>query len=116
MSESNAPNQVLTVDMSQKPASDPIKNQSDPITQVEKAPEPKQDDKFAAKFAALTRKEREVREREGKSKVAVEAAEAKAEQYRNKYGQYESLDETLKTDKRAGLKFLMDNGLSVEEL
>lgn len=116
MSESSAPNPVQTIDMSHKPAVDPIKSQPDPISPVQKVPEPKQDDKFAAKFAALTRKEREVREREGKSKVEVDAAKAQVEQYRNKYGQYESLDETLKTDKRAGLKFLMDKGLSVEEL
>lgn len=112
MSESNVPPAVQVIDMSQKPAA----TAAPPVPEVQKAPEPKQDDRFAAKFAALTRKERELREREGKSKSVVEAAEAKAEQYRNKYGQYESLDETLKTDKRAGLKFLMDKGLSVEEL
>lgn len=84
---------------------------------VPKAPEvPKPDDKFAAKFAALTRKERELREREGKSKVEIEAVKKQSEEYKTKYGKYENLEGKLKSDKREGIKFLMEQGYTPDEI
>jgi len=81
------------------------------------------EDKFASKFAALTRKEREFREAQGKWKsesesIKTEAQKAKeeAQQMRDKYGRFASLEETVKTDKKAGLKWLLEQGASVEEL
>lgn len=108
---------VTTVDLSQKAPVAPQENQEQNVQ-----PKP-QDDKFAPKFAALSRKEKELRERESKWKseaetIKSEAQKAKeeAQQFRDKYGRFASLEETLKTDKRAGVRWLLDQGLSTEEL
>jgi hypothetical protein len=122
MSESSAPAPVQVVNVSPQ---DPATQAAPPQPQAPepKTPETKPDDKFAAKFAALTRKEREVRERETKWKseadaIKAEAAKAKEEaaQFRDKYGRFASLEESIKTDKRAAIKWALEQGASVEEL
>lgn len=88
------------------------------VPQTPPAPEvQKPDDKFASKFAALTRKERDLREREGKSRAEVDAIKKQSEEYKTKYSPYETLENELKTDKRSALKFLYEKaGLTPEEL
>ncbi len=114
MSDSVAP-AVPIINVSGSKADAPQAVQAPPVPEV-KVPETKPDDKFASKFAALTRKERELRDREGKSKTEVEAAKKQVEEYRNKYGQYESLEESIKNDKRQALKWITDKGVTPEEL
>ena len=125
MSDSSAASApAIQVDLSTaKVPSTPQAPQTAPAAPEAKAPEAKPTDKFAAKFAALTRKERDVRERETKwksesesIKAESEKVKAEAEQYRNKYGQFESLAERVKADKSAGVKWLLSQGLSVEDL
>ena len=119
MSDSSAaPAPVQVVDLSPK---------APQVQEAPKAPEaeqkPKQEDRMAAKFAALSRKSKELSERENKWKsesetIKAEAEKAKqeAQQYRDKYGRFASLEESIKKDKSEGIKFLLSQGLSIEDL
>lgn len=98
------------------PESQVLSQQNVPQTAPEVKPEAKNDDKFASKFAALSKKERELREREGKSKAEIEAAKKQAEEYKTKYGKYEGFEEKIKADKREGVRFLLEQGYTTEEI
>lgn len=117
MSDFNAPAAPSTASSTEATT----QTQVPPTTQTPAAPEaPKQDDRFAAKFAALDRKSREIKEREKaletKSKAEVEAARKEADEYKSKYGKYATYEEKMKTDKREALKFVYETGLTPEEL
>lgn len=73
-------------------------------------------DKFASKFAALTRKEKESTEK-WKAKDAEYATKlAEIEEKAKKYAPLENLDKELSTDKRKALDFLLSKGLTVDEI
>lgn len=124
MSESSAPAPVTVTDLSQAKVPSTLQVPQTPPSAPEVKPEAKMDEKLSSKFAALSRKSKELSERETKWKsdqevVRADAAKAKAEadQYRDKYGRFATLEEKMKTDKRAGLKWLMeDQGATAEEL
>lgn len=92
---------------------------------VEAAPEeeakpveeaPKQDDKFAAKFAALTRKEKEIRAREAKVQQQLAELEARikaSEAAAQEVDKYKNLPERLKKEP---LKVMEESGLTFEQL
>lgn len=69
-------------------------------------------DKFASKFAALTRKEKEVKAKE----TEYQAKLAEIEESRKKFAPYETLDKEISTDKRKALDFLLSKGLSVDDI
>lgn len=73
-------------------------------------------DKFASKFAALTRKEKESTEK-WKAKDAEYATKlADIEEKAKKYAPLENLDKELSTDKRKALDFLLSKGLTIDEI
>lgn len=80
---------------------------------LEPAPAPAQDDKFAPKFAALSRKEKEMRLERQKLENERKSWEAEKLQTQEKYKSYDSIDELLKTNP---LKFLTDKGITYEQL
>src|SRR5688572_12798050 len=59
-------------------------------------PEAPKDDRFAAKFAALTRKEREVRDREKQAEKRLAEAEKKAQELEERSKSSSDYKETLK--------------------
>lgn len=73
-------------------------------------------DKMASKFAALTRKEKEIREREKSWAQQKAEQESAIEAARNKFKPYEELEEKIKVDKKSGLKFLFEKGYTAEEI
>jgi hypothetical protein len=73
-------------------------------------------DKFASKFAALTRKEKEFNER-SKSKESEYASKLKEiEEKATKLAPYEQLDKEISTNKRKALDFLLSKGLSIDDI
>ncbi len=93
-----------------------------PITEAVTAPvttEPKSTehiDKFASKFAALTRKEKESNDK-WKAKDAEYATKlADMEEKARKYAPLENLDKEISTDKRKALDFLLSKGLTIDEI
>lgn len=84
-----------------------------------KQEEPKQseqEERFAAKFAALSRKEKAVRQREAQLQQQMQELEAKIkamEQQQNEVQSYKSLPERLKKEP---FKVLQEQGLSFEQL
>jgi hypothetical protein len=81
-----------------------------------KPEEPKSDERFAAKFAALSRKERAIRQQEAKLQQKMADLEAKLKAFEGQntdMDKYKSLPDRLK---REPLKVLEEQGLSFEQL
>jgi len=98
----------------QEPAA-PVESPQTPVAEPA-APQteaPKQDDKFASRFAALSRKEKEIRLREQKAEQERKAWEAEKKALQEKLSPYENLDEVVKANP---LKFLSEKGITYEEL
>jgi hypothetical protein len=85
----------------QAPEAAPVTRSVEAVPDAEKV-EPKEDPKFAARFAALTRKEQ-----------AIRAQEAEVKEWKNKYRAYEE-EERLAKDNP--LKWLEKRGLSYDKL
>ena len=73
-------------------------------------------DSFASKFAALTRKEKEFKQTMSAKEAEYANKLKEIEEKQKKYGQYETLDSELSSDKRKALSFLTSKGISLEEL
>lgn len=73
-------------------------------------------DKFASKFAALTRKEKEFNEKfkSKETEYAQKLADIEAKSVKLK--PYEELDAEISTNKRKALDFLLSKGLTVDEI
>lgn len=108
MSESAAPVGAFNTSQAVPQQATPVAPQAEPKVEV-----PKQDDKFASKFAALTRKEKEVKARE-------KAAEEKAAEYTRKYTEYEERsksEKSLLTEMSENpLKFMKKHNITFEQL
>ena len=92
----------------------PVVPQTDTTTNTP-APEVKSTehiDKFASKFAALTRKEKEVKAKESEYQTKLKEVEERSA----KYSPYETLDKELSTDKRKALEFLYSKGLTADDI
>jgi len=103
--------------MSNEAAAPAAPVESVPNTQqpeIQKAPESV--DKFASKFAALTRKEREFNERQKAKDSEYSAKLKEIEDKQKKYGEYENLDKELSSDKRKALEFLTKKGITLDDL
>jgi hypothetical protein len=73
-------------------------------------------DKFASKFAALTRKEKEASEK-WKAKESEYASKlAEVEEKSKKYAPYEELDKNITSNKRKALDFMRQKGVTMDEL
>ena len=70
-------------------------------------------DKFASKFAALSRKEKALRDREAQIDARLAEIEAKAKEQEEKFGKYASLGERLQTEP---IKVMEEEGLTYEQL
>lgn len=77
------------------------------------AQEPKQDDEFAAKFAALSRKEKAVREQEAAIEARLAEIEARQKAMDEQYGKYQDLDTRIKN---RPMDVLSENGVDFETL
>jgi hypothetical protein len=73
-------------------------------------------DKFASKFAALTRKEKEFNEKFKSRETEYAQKLADIEAKSAKYKPYEDLDTEISTNKRKALDFLLSKGLTVDEI
>jgi len=73
-------------------------------------------DKFASKFAALTRKEKEFNEKFKSKETEYNLKLAEIEENRKKLAPYEQLDKEISTNKRKALDFLLSKGLTVDEI
>lgn len=101
--------------MSDQVVAAPVENTEAPAA-VDKVVVKPATDGFASKFAALTRKERELKEREKTRETEYSAKQADIAEKQKKYLQYETLDSELSTDKRKALEFIQSKGISLEEL
>ena len=121
MSDSPASIIATRINQSSQPAVEP--QTAKPQTETE-TPSSQNVDKFASKFAALTRKERELA---GKATEWESKQKAKEEEYsrkmaeiaekQSKFAPYEGLDAEIKGgNKKKALEFLFSQGLSAEEL
>lgn len=77
---------------------------------------PEHIDKFASKFAALTRKEKESTEKWKAKDTEYATKVAEIEAKASKYLPYEKLDAEISTDKRKALDFLISKGLTTEDI
>jgi hypothetical protein len=80
------------------------------------AEEPKQDERFAAKFAALSRKEKEVRQREAQLQQKMQELEAKLKAIESQQTEVQTFKAIPERLKREPLKVLEESGLSFEQL
>lgn len=72
-----------------------------------------QEDKFASKFAALSRKEKIIRQREAELTQRLQELENRAKQQDEEFGKWKSVPDRLKKEP---LKVLEEAGLTFEEL
>lgn len=73
----------------------------------------KEPDQFASKFAALTRKERAIKQREAELDARLAKMEAEAAERNKKYEGYDQLGQRIKNEP---LKVLEENGITLEQL
>jgi hypothetical protein len=73
-------------------------------------------DKFASKFAALTRKEKEFNEKFKSKETEYNLKLSEIEENRKKYAPYEQLDKEISTNKSKAIDFLLSKGLTVDEI
>lgn len=73
-------------------------------------------DKFASKFAALTRKEKEFNEKFKSKETEYAQKLAEIEAKSAKLKPYEELDSEISTNKRKALDFLLSKGLTTDEI
>jgi DNA-binding transcriptional MerR regulator len=73
-------------------------------------------DKFASKFAALTRKEKEFNEKFKSKETEYNLKLSEIEENRKKYAPYEQLDKEIGTNKAKAIDFLLSKGLTVDEI
>jgi hypothetical protein len=73
-------------------------------------------DKFASKFAALTRKEKEFNEKFKSKETEYAQKLSQIEENRKKFAPYEELDREISTNKSKALDFLLSKGLSIDEI
>lgn len=85
------------------------------VQQAQQAEKPveQQDDRFASKFAALSRKEKQIRQRELEISQRLQEIESRAKQAEEEYGKWRSVPDRLKNEP---LKVLEEAGLSFEQL
>jgi hypothetical protein len=88
-----------------------------PETVVEQKPKtPEHIDKFASKFAALTRKERESTEKWKARDAEYTQKLTEIEERQKKLADLENLDKEISSDKRKALEFLNKKGVTLEDL
>lgn len=89
--------------------------ESQPQEQPKEEPkaESKQDDRLASKFAALSRKDKELRKKELALQQQTKAMEAKIKEFEEKMKSFSSIEEQLKADP---LAWLEQKGLSYKDL
>lgn len=75
--------------------------------------EPKQEDQFAPKFAALSRKEKALRQREEQLEARLAELEEKTKNLDSEYGGYKNIKNRLQTEP---LKVMEESGLTFDEL
>ena len=73
-------------------------------------------DKFASKFAALTRREREIAEKAKKAESEWSLKMKEIAEKADKYKPYEDLESQIGSNKRKALEFLQQKGISLEDL
>lgn len=85
------------------------------VQQAQQAEKPaeQQDDRFASKFAALSRKEKQIRQREMEINQRLQEIKNRAKQAEEEYGKWRSVPDRLKNEP---LKVLEEAGLSFEQL
>jgi len=74
---------------------------------------PQEDDQFSAKFAALSRKEKAVREKEAQLEARLAELEGRSKEVEEKYGKYSNLGERLKNQP---LDVLAEEGVDFDTL
>lgn len=94
----------------------PIENNTPQAEQVQPQKPIETVDKFASKFAALTRKEREFNERQKAKESEYTSKLKEIEEKQKKFGEYENLDKELSSDKRKALEFLTKKGITLDDL
>jgi len=104
--ESSAP-QSPEVPQTSTPPQEPIQSQQEQSPQY---------NDFARKFAALTRKEKDILEKSKSQESEYQKRLAELTEKSNKYKKYEELETTLSQDKRKALEFLQQQNISLEDL
>jgi hypothetical protein len=104
----------------QEAASETAANSEESTTEeadIEEAVPKQEEDQFASKFAALSRKEKAVREREAQIEARLKELEEKStsleSEYEEKYGKYKSLPDRLKNQP---LEVLAEEGVDLDTL
>lgn len=85
----------------------------DPAPQAQEEEKPKENDQFAAKFAALTREEKKIRDERAAYMAEKKAWEESRQTQDEELGSLKNLKERMRTEP---LKVMEENGLTFEEL
>lgn len=101
--------------VSQEPEANQLKAEQPSVEkQVEEKPKPEpQNDEFSSKFAALSRKEKQIREQETALQQKLQEIEARQSEIEEKYGKYSNLDERIRNNP---MELLQENGIDFETL